>query len=164
MKTQEKNISGLSELKIKVRGAQRKHGTQPRSWMHFILIQLIHQALGGVMRDWRGEAAAKLCVPRVRWQMALASVVVIMAAVLRAFVWPWGKLNGSVCVSHTAKWWHSQISNPDRKDVQIEDLVSDHTTWKSWCFCKTTPDKHLTVKLTKILIYCRAMFLYEPAN
>lgn len=61
----------------------------------------------------RGEdTAEKHCVPRVCWQMALASVVVIMAALLRAFVWPWGKLNGSIFVSHPAKWWHSQISNP----------------------------------------------------
>lgn len=80
--------------------------------MHFITIQLIHQALRDEISfavGW-GAAAEKHCVPRVCWQMALASVVVIMAALLPAFVWPWGKLNGSIFVSHTAKWWHSQIS------------------------------------------------------
>lgn len=84
-----------------------------------------------------GDAAEKHCVLRVCWQMALASVMVIMAALLRAFVWPWGKLNGSIFVSHTAKWWHSQISIPalsrcsngrkkaDPKQIQFQLVLTE---------------------------------------
>lgn len=115
--------------------------------MHFITIQLIHQALRDEISfagGW-GGAAEKHCVPRVCWQMALASVVVIMAALLRAFVWPWGKLNGSIFVSHTAKWWDSQISIPTlsrcsngrKKSRPKKDPVSARTDRKGWCFGKT---------------------------
>lgn len=133
----------MSELKIKVWDTQKKSWTQPIAWMHFILNQLIHQTLGdelsfAVIRDWRRDAAAKHCVPRVRWcQMALASVVVIMAAVLGAFVWHWGKLNGSILSLTLPNDDTARFSNPVPQDVQIEDLVSAHTAWKSWRFCKT---------------------------
>lgn len=110
-----------------------------------------------------GGAAEKHCVPRVCWQMALASVVVIMAALLRAFVWPWGKLNGSIFVSHTAKWWHSQISIPalsrcsngrkkaDPKKIQFQLVLTE----KAGVLVKP---------YTRFWFYCGAMLLYEFAN